>query len=87
MLGLPWLRSVDVKLFIQKKEIYISNIKKEEVVSQILCSTTSSEKTHFEANIKNQIDTDELLKEEDIDNFDTYNSDEESEEELFDQDF
>ena len=87
MLGLPWLWSVDAKLFIQKKEIHIGDIKKREVVSQIPCSTTSSEDTQFEASSKSQIDADESSEEEDIDSSDTYNSDEESEEELSDQDF
>ena len=36
LLRLPWLQSVDVKLFIQKKEIYIRDIKKRKAVSQIL---------------------------------------------------
>ena len=47
LLGLPWLRSVDAKLFIQKKEIHIGDSKKGEAVSQIPCSITSSEYTCF----------------------------------------
>lgn len=45
LLRLPWLQSIDAKLFIKKKEIYISNVKKEEIVFQIFCSTTSSKNT------------------------------------------
>ena len=87
LLGLLWLWSVDAKLFIQKKEIHIGDIKKREVVSQIPYSTTSSKETQLEASSKNQIDADESSEEEDMDSSDTYNSDEESEKELSDQDF
>lgn len=49
LLRLPWLWSIDAKLFIQKKEIYINKVKKREIVSQIPCSTTFSKDTRFEA--------------------------------------
>ena len=47
LLGLPWLQSVDVKLFIQKKEIHIKDRKKEKAIFQIPYSTTTSEDTRF----------------------------------------
>lgn len=87
LLGLPWFWSVDAKLFIQKKEIHISNIKKREVVSQISYYTTSFEKTQFEADSKNPMNADKSSKEENIDSSDIYNFDEELKEKLSDQDF
>ena len=47
LLELPWFQSIDAKLFIQKKEIYIGNTKKEETVSQIPYSTTLSKDIRF----------------------------------------
>lgn len=47
LLKLLWLQSVDVKLFIHKKEIHIKDTKKGEEVFQILFLTTTSENTHF----------------------------------------
>ena len=87
LLELLWLWSVDAKLFIQEKEIHIGNIKKREVITQILCSTTFSKKTQFEASCKNQINKDKSSKETDIDSSNIYNSDEKSEKDLSDQDF
>ena len=68
-------------------EIYIGDIKKKKVVSQIPCFTTSSKDTQFEAGSESQINADELLEEEDIDSSDIYNFDKKLEEELSDQDF
>ena len=47
LFGLPWLQSVDIKLFIQKKKIHIRDSKKREALFQISCSTTLSEDTRF----------------------------------------
>ena len=88
LLGLPWLRSVDAKLFIQKKEIHIGDTKKGETVSQIPCSTTVSEGTQFQASKKEKIVVDESSEEEDTENnVGDSSSEEESDEEPSDQDF
>lgn len=57
------------------------------MVSQILCSTTPSKNTQFEASSKSQINVDESLKEEDTDISDAYSADEESDKKLSGQDF
>ena len=71
LLGLQWLRSVDAKLFIQKKEIQIGDSKKGGAVSQMPCSITPSEDTRFEASGKGRVNVDETSEEnskhEDID--------------------
>ena len=65
LLGLPWLQSVDAKLFIQKKEIHIRNTKKGETVSSIPCSTTVSEGTQFQTSKKEKIVVDKSSEKED----------------------
>lgn len=52
LLGIPRLWSVDAKLFIQKREIHIGDIKKGKRVSHIPFSTTPFEDTRFQADIK-----------------------------------
>ena len=86
LLGLPWLRSVDAKLFIQKKEIHIGDSKKGEAVSQIPCSITSSEDTRFQASGKGRVNVDET-SEEDTEHEDEDSSEEESDDESSDQGF
>ena len=87
LLGLPWLRSVDAKLFIQKKEIYIGDIKKGETVSHIPYSTTPSEDAHFQASSKGKAVVDESSEEDDTKNENEDSSEEESDEESSEQDF
>lgn len=88
LLGLPWLRSVDAKLFIQKKEIHIGDTKKGETVSQIPCSTTLSEGTHFQASKKDKIVVDKSSEGGDTkDDVRDTSSEEESDKEPSDQDF
>ena len=58
LLVLLWLQSVDIKLFIQKKKIYIEDSKKGKFVSQISCSITTSEVTRFQANGKGRVNVD-----------------------------
>ena len=70
LLGLLWLQSIDVKLYIQKKKIHIGDIKKGEALFQIPCSTTTSEDTRFQASTKNKTNVDESLEEEGIENKD-----------------
>lgn len=60
---------------------------KREIVFQILCFTTFFKDTQFEASSNSQIDKDELLKEENINISNIYNSNKESEEDLSNQDF
>lgn len=65
LLGFPWLRSVDAKLLIQKKEIHIGDVKEGETVFQIPCSTTTSEDTQFDAKKRGKADTEISSDEED----------------------
>ena len=65
LLGLLWFWSIDVKLFIQKKEIYIGDTKKREIVSHILCSITPFKNAHFQASSKGKTIVDESSKEDD----------------------
>ena len=88
LLGLPWLRSVDAKLFIQKKEIHIGDTKKGEAVSQISCSTTLSEGTQFQASKRDKVVVDESSNGETTEsNIEDISSENESDEESSDQDF
>ena len=75
LLELPWLQSVNAKLFIQKKEIYIGDIKKREMVSQILYSITPSKDTWFEASSKSEVDEDKSSEEGNTDVSDGYSTD------------
>lgn len=86
--GLPWLWSVDIKFFIQKKEIHIKDIKKKETVSQIFYLTTLFEGTRFQASRKDKVVIDKSFEGKDIKN-DIEDSffEEESDEKPFDQDF
>lgn len=88
LLRIPWFQRVDTKFFIYKKEIHIKDTKKGEVVSQILCSTTNSENTQFQANKKDKVVIDKLFEEKDIENdIENSYSKEELDKKLFDQDF
>ncbi len=81
LLGLPWFRSVDTKLFIQKKEIHIGDTKKGEIVSHIPCSTTLFEDTRFQASIKGKAVIDDSSEEDNIKHEDGNSSKEKSDEE------
>ena len=70
LLGLPWLRSVDAKLYIQKKEIHIRDSKKGEAIFQIPCSTTTFKDINFYANNKNKANIDESSDKEDTEHED-----------------
>ena len=85
LLGLPCLWSVDVKLFIEKKEIFIEDNKKREAIYQILCSTTLFEDTRFQANSKNKANVNESSEEKNIDQEDGNSIEEESDDESSDQ--
>ena len=63
LFGLPWLQSVDIKLFIQKEKIHIRNSKKREALFQISCSTILSEDTRFQASNKSKAKIDKSSKE------------------------
>ena len=64
LLVLSWLQSIDVKLFIQKKEIHIGDIKKKEMVSKISYFTISSTDIHFQTSIKNKAIIDNSTEED-----------------------
>lgn len=87
LLGLPWLCNVNVQLFIQKKEVHISNIKKREAIFQIPCSIIFSEDTRFDTNDKNKIIADESLKEEDMNISNKYSLYDKLDKKLLDHDF
>lgn len=87
LLGLPWLRSVDAKLFIQKKEIHIRDIKKRETVFLIPFSITLFEDTQFNAKEKEEVNTNISSNEKNTDDSTKYSSDNELNEDSSDQDF
>lgn len=87
LLGLLWLRSVDAKLFIQKKEIHIGDTKKREAVSLIPCTTTPSEDTRFRVSSKGKAVVEESSEEDDTKHENEDSSEEESDEVSSKQDF
>lgn len=78
---------MDAKLFIQKKEICIGDIKKGEAISQILFFITSSEDTCFQASSKGKTIIDDSFKENDAKYKNKDSFEKESDETFFDQDF
>ena len=86
LLGLPWLRSIDTKLFIQKKEIHIRDSKKKEAVSQISYSITPSEDTCFQSSDKGRANINKT-SEKDIEHEDKVSSEEESDDKSSDKGF
>ena len=87
LLGLHWLRSIDAKLYIQKKEIHIGDSKKREAIFQIPCSTTASGDTHFQASTKHKANVDESSDEEHREHEDGSSIEGESDDESSDQGF
>ena len=83
LLDIPWVRSVDSNLFIQKKEIHIRDSKKREAISQISYSITPSEYTYFQTNSKGRVNVNELSSKKDIQHEDGDSYEEESDDESF----
>lgn len=78
---------MDAKLFIQKKEIHIEDIKKGETVSHIHYSTTLSEDTRFQASSKSKTIVDKLFEEDNTEHKNENSFEEESDERSIEQDF
>ena len=57
------------------------------MISQSFCSTTLSKDIQFEARSKKEVDVNESSEKEDLDIFDAYNTNEESDKDLSDHDF